>query len=371
MSLHRLFAITRKEFHHITRDVRTLFLVTIAPAFLLLTLAYVFSFDADHFKLLVLDQDRTSLSRQYIADLTSDGSFQVVAYVEDYTEIDAWLQTGRAHLALIIPPGTEAALQAHRHAPVQAVLDGTDAIGAGQTIGQLNARSTAYAIKLLPRVLGRAPVQLDVRSHAWYNPPLRSLNSMVPGLIAVVLSMPALALATALTREKELGSFEGLAATPLRGLEYLFGKTLTYIGFGLVSTVPVVLVATLWFHVPFRGSFLAFLALAMCYFLASFGLSMLVANIVKSQQAAMLIMIMVFFVPSLFLAGLVSPIDTSSFGNRLTSYVLPATHFIVICRGVLLKGLGVVELSSPALILLGIGVGALLLSLMLFRKWIA
>jgi ABC-type multidrug transport system permease subunit len=98
---------------------------------------------------------------------------------------------------------------------------------------------------------------------------------------------------------------------------------------------------------------------------------MLVANVVKSQQAAMLIMIMVFFVPSFFLAGLVSPIDTSSLGNRLTSYALPTTHFIVICRGVFLKGLGVASLVSPALTLIGIGIGALLLSLALFRKWIA
>jgi hypothetical protein len=220
VSRHRLFAIARKEFHHVTRDARMLFLVTITPAFLLVTLAYVFSFDAEHFNLIVLDQDRSSLSRQYLADLASDGTFRILGYVEDYEEIDAWLQTGRANAAIVIPPGTAAAVRAGQAAPVQAILDGVDAIAASQTLGQLQARTRAYALTLLPPAGTSALARLDVRSRALYNPPLKSLNSMVPGLAAVVLYMPALALALALTREKELGSFEGLSATPVRGLEY-------------------------------------------------------------------------------------------------------------------------------------------------------
>ncbi len=372
MSFIRLFAIARKEFHHVTRDARILFLVTIAPAFLLLTLAYVFSMDAEHFDLIVMDQDKSYLSRQYVADLTSDGTFRVVGYVENSPDVDEWLRAGRAHLALVIPPGTAAAAQAHRPAPVQAILDGVDAIMAYQAIGQINARTSRFAMTLLPSGAHTSGsfYALDIRSLAWYNPPLKSINSMVPGLVAVVLNMDALALALSLTREKELGSFEGLAATPVRGSEYLMGKTLTFTGFGLVSTLPAVLVAILWFHVPFRGSLLALLALAVCYFLANFGLSTVVANFVNSQQIAMMIMILVFFVPSFFLAGLVLPIDTSSLFSQLVAFPLPVTHFIVICRGVFLKGLGVAGLLSPALTLLSIGGATLVFSLIVFNKWI-
>jgi drug efflux transport system permease protein len=370
MSLRRLFTVARKEFYHVTRDVRTLVLVTIVPALLLLSLAYVFSFDADDFKLIVMDQDKTDLSRQYIGDLTSDGAFRVVAYVERYEEIDAWMQAGRAQLALVIPPGTAAALQSRHSAPVQAILDGVDVIGARQTLGQLDARTRVFSLTLLPSVRGSVPGVLDVRTRAWYNPTLKSLNSMVPGLMAVVLYMPALALSLSLARERELGSFEGLVATPIRGLEYLFGKTLTYVGFGLASTIPVVLVATLWFHVPFRGNLFAFLALAACYFLASFGLSQVVGSFIKNQQTAMLVMIMVFFVPSFFLAGLILPIDTSSLGARLTAYSLPVTHFILICRGVFLKGMSIADLAGSALALLAISGLTLMLSLLLFRKWV-
>ena len=369
MSLHRLFAMARKEFHHVTRDVRTLFLVTVAPAILLVALAYVFSFDAEHAKVVVLDQDQSELSRQYIADLTSDGTFQVVAYLEHYEEIDAWMQSGRAKLALVIPPGPAAALQAFRPASVQAVLDGVDMIGAAQALGQLNARTNVFSYKLLPAGV-RTPGLLDVRTRVWYNPSQKSKNSMVPGLMAVVLYMPALALSLSLTREKELGSFEGLSATPIHGLEYLLGKTITYLGFGLVSLLPVVLVATLWFRVPFEGNLWVFLAMSACYFLASFGLSHFVSSLVGSQQAAMMAMLMVFFAPSFFLGGLVLPVDTSSLGSQAVAYSLPVTHFIFICRSVFLKGLSFAGLVEPMLALLAIAGFSATVSLMLFRKWI-
>jgi ABC-2 type transport system permease protein len=367
MSFRRLFAVARKEYHHVTRDLRTLLLVTIAPAALLLTLAYVFSFDANRFDMLVLDQDRTDLSRQYVAELTDDGTFRVVGYVARYEEIDDWLQAGQADMALVIPPGTAATLRAFRHAPVQAVVDGVNSISAEQLVSQLDARSSAFTFTLIPSG-GRAPVRLDVRSRAWYNPSLKAINSMVPGLMAVVLSMPALALSLALTREKELGSFEGIASTPIRGTEYLVGKSLAYLGFGLVGALLVMLVATFWFQIPFRGNLPSFLFLTACYLLASFGLSMAIATFVKSQQAAMLIIILVFFVPSLFLAGLVMPVDTSSIATRVFAGILPATHFIVIARGVFLKGLGPAGLLWPTLTLLGIGGVTLVLSLALFRK---
>ena len=367
----RLVAITRKEFRHVLRDVRTLFLVTIAPAFLLFTLSYVFSMDAEHFSVAVLDQDKTALSRRFVADLTSDATFHVVAYVERRQELDDLLKAGRANVGLILPPGTDAALRALEPAPIQAIIDGVDSIAGSQALGQLNARATAFALNLIPQVNGRAPERIDVRGIAWYNPPLKSLMGMVPGLMALVLTLPALAFALSLTREKELGSFEGLASTPIQGFEYICGKMVTYIVFGLVSTAPMILVATLWFRVPLRGSLATFLLLAACYFVASSGFSVLVANLVKSQQAAMLVVILVFFVPSFFLAGLILPVDTSSVWSSMTSFALPATHFIIIARGIFLKGLGAADLIQPALTLLGMGGGAMVVGFAVFRKWIA
>ncbi len=368
MSLPRLFAIARKEIHHVTRDVRTLLLVTIVPAFLLLLLAYVFSFDVEHFDLIVLDQDKTAVSRQYVADLTGDRTFRVVGNIEGYDEIDMWLQTGRARLALVIQHGTAAELQAGRSTHVQAVIDGVDSITGGQLISQIEARTRLFSVSRLPRLMGQRSGFIDARGVAWYNPAIKSLYSMVPGLLAVVLTMPALAFAITLTREKELGSFEGLAATPIRGLEYLIGKMITYVGFGLLSLIPLLMVTTFWFRVPFRGSPIILISVTVIYFAATFGVSMLVANFVKTQQAAMLFMILLFFIPSFFLSGLILPIDTSSIATRLSSEILPSTHFIIIARGVFLKGLDLLEMRVPLMNLLAVGVVTLGLSLSIFRK---
>jgi ABC-2 type transport system permease protein len=191
---------------------------------------------------------------------------------------------------------------------------------------------------------------------------------MVPGLVAIVLIMPTLALALALTREKESGTLEGLLATPIQALEYLLGKLLTYIAMGLLSALLALLVAVAWFHVPFRGSLGLYLLLSADYLLACMGAAVLVSNFVKSQQSALFIVLLVFLVPSFFLAGLISPPATDSLGPRLASFALPSSHFIEISRTLFLKGLSLTYMARPALVLFGMGTGAVLLGLLLFKK---
>ncbi len=369
MSVRRLFAISRKEYHHLTRDPRMLLLVVVAPTFLLMMLAYVFAFDVDKFSVVVLDQDRTDLSRRYIADLSSDGTFEITAYLDRYEEIEPLLQAGRARAAIVIPHGTAERWQARQPAEIQAVIDGVDSISGQQVVSQLDQRSRIFSLKLQPIGTSSIPIgSIDTRLVAWYNPSIKSLYSMVPGLIAVVLIMPALALALAFAREKELGSFEGLAATPIRGVEYIFGKLLTYLGFGMLSLIPIVIASLAWFKVPLHGTLIDLAVVTFCYFIATFGLALLVVNFVKSQQAAMLFMILVFFIPSFFLTGLILPLDTSSPAMAVISGLLPASHYVLLSRGVFLKGLDLAALSGPIGMLLIIGVITLALSLAVFRK---
>jgi ABC-type multidrug transport system permease subunit len=186
-------------------------------------------------------------------------------------------------------------------------------------------------------------------------------------MLAVIMCMPALALTLALAREKETGSFEGLIATPVRGIEYVAGKLIAYLIGGTVSLVLAWIVATQWFRVPFRGEFLDFLLLAAVYLFASMGISLLVASFVRNQQTAMFLILMVFFVPSFFIAGLISPVSNAPVA-RAIAYALPTTQFIAICRGVFLKGLGVIDLWRQASILLGIGAVCLVGSLALLEK---
>jgi ABC-2 type transport system permease protein len=368
MSLRRKAAIVRKEMLHIVRDPRNLFLVTVSPAFLLLLLANIFSFDVKQIRLAVLDQDHTPLSRRYLASLTSDRDLVLVETVSSYEEIEPLMVRGQVDVALIIPPGFADTVQGREPAQVQAIVDGTDPFAGSQAAGRLDARSGVFVVGAGLAGSELASALVEVRGQAWYNAGLESMLSMVPGLLAIVLIMPTMAFALALTREKETGTLEGLVATPVLGPEYVLGKLLAYIAAGLVSAVLALLVAIVWFKVPFRGSLPVYLLLAADYFLACMGATVVIANFVKSQQTAMFIVLIVFIVPSFFLAGLITPVSSGALSSILTSYALPSTHFVEISRTVFLKGLGLGHVRQPALMLLGMGLGALAIGLLGFKK---
>ena len=370
MSIPRLLAIARKEFRHITRDARTVFLVTVAPAFLLLTLSYIFSLDVNRVDIAVRDLDRTPLSRALLASLTADGDMVIVARVEQEKEIESLFAREIADLMLVIPHGFADATLKDAPAEMLCTVDGADAIAASQTIGLLESRVNEWGANLRVQRTNSAIGGFNVSSRAWYNESLKSLISMVPGMMAIILCMPALALALALAREIETGSFESLIATPTQGVEYLLGKLLAYEISGMVSVILAWLVATLWFRVPFRGNFFSFLLLAADYMIASMGISLVIASFVRNQQTAMFLILMVFFVPSFFIAGLITPVSDEPI-TRAIALGLPTTHFITICRSIFLKGLGPSALWKPALTLLGSGIATQALSLALFKKKLA
>jgi ABC-2 type transport system permease protein len=371
MSLRRPAALVRKELLHIIRDPRNLFLVTLSPAFLLFLLSYVFSFDVGQLDLAVLDLNRSALSRRYVSSLTSDRDLVVTHNVESYEEALLLLVGGDVDALLVIPPGFSDEINAgtpsaREAVQVQAVVDGADPFAGGQALRALEARSQAFVANRsgLPQM----GVAVDVSTLAWYNPGLESLFSMVSGLLAIVLIMPTMAFALALAREKETGTLESLLVTPISALEYLGGKMLAYLAAGLVSAVLALLVAVLWFKIPFRGSLWTYLLLSGIYLLACMGIVVVIVSFIRSQQTAMFVVMLAFLVPSFFLAGLTTPVVTESWGARLTSYALPTTHFVEIGRSLFLKGLSLDYLQRPALILLGMGVGAVVIGLRLFKK---
>jgi ABC-2 type transport system permease protein len=207
-----------------------------------------------------------------------------------------------------------------------------------------------------------------MRLRIWYNPGERSLFSLVPGLLGVVLVMPTMSCAVALAREKETGTLEQLLATPMGRTEFWFGKMIPYVISGLLSFFLAIIVATVWFKVPFRGKFLAFSLLILDFLVATTGLSLLMASFVSSQQAAMIGNFLIFFLPSFFLSGLYQPVPREISPSTLASYSLPTTYFVTIARGVLLKGVGLVELWPEALALATMGGISLGLGIGLFRK---
>jgi ABC-2 type transport system permease protein len=371
MSLRRAFTIFRKELWHISRDPRILFLVVVSPVFLLVGFSYTFSFDLDRVTFAVLDLDQSVDSRDYVSYLTNDGDFTVKTYAASYTQAESLLLSGQVNMVVVIPHGFGEALRGGRsgRADVQLMVDGMDSIAAQKGTGGLKARTLLFSAEKIRMALSRPGV--DIRSRVWYNPSLKSLYSMVPGLMAVVLFVPSMAVTLALARERETGSFEGLIATPVRGLEYLAGKLLAYVLTGLTGALLAWLVAVYWFQVPFRGSLADFLITTVVYFIATMGIGLFVANFVKSQQTAMVLILFLFFVPSFFLVGLMLPLDLTSLSRQISSNIFPQTHFVSIMRSIFLKGLGLAGLKDQITWLLSIGGVMLALSLALFKKKIS
>ncbi|MEW5717524.1 MAG: ABC transporter permease [Chloroflexota bacterium] len=366
MSLHRLWAILRKEFRHIYRDKRTLFLVTFSPAIMLFTFAYLFALEMQTARVAVWDSDQSALSRQFIARLTADGKFVRQGNVAGYDNIYRALQSGEIHVAIVIPPNFETRLLASERVPLQAVVDGSDSVTASQVSSRLRERTYTFSQQVSPS----AASMIVVETQAWYNRELNSKYSMVPGLLPIVLILPSLAIALAITREKELGSFETLATTPIQAAEYLLGKLIPYVGFGLISALVAIAIAILWFQVPLRGSLIDLLIFTVLYLLASLGETMFFASFLTSQGTAMRIILVIFFIPSFFMSGIILPIDTRSGLAQIASFFLPATQFVQMTRGVFLKAMDLPALSTQSAYLLALGCVPTILSMLTFRKQI-
>ncbi len=362
MSLRRLWAIMHKEFRHIVRDRRMLFMVTISPAIMLIAFGYVFSFDLNPSKIAVYDQDRSPHSRNLVMALSHDRNLIPVGEVARYEDLREMMKGDQIKLGLVIPPGFGDDLAAGRRAAVQVLGDGSDPINTSSQMAILSGRIDEWG-RQYQRIEMTQPVEL--RSLTLYNPDIKGRWSMIPALLAIAMILPSMSVALTMAREKELGSFESLAATPVRAPEYILGKLIPYIVFGLLSAAIAIAVAVLWFKVPMQGGYLDLAGFVILYLWATLGVSILVSNFISNQSTALRAVLLIFLVPSFFLTGLIVPIDEKA---RLVAYSLPATHFIAINRGVFLKGLGWGPLGFHAFMLLAMGLLATLLTILSFKK---
>ena len=362
MSLRRLWAIMHKEFRHVQRDRRLLFLVTVSPSIMLITFAYLFAFDSNSVRMAVFDRDRSPQSRALIQAISTDQDLTVVGETDAYDDLRTNMQAGKIKLGIVIPPGFGADLIAGRTTNVQILADGADPINAAAQMAKLTSQMHTWA-RPYQRIVPRPSI--EVRSLVWFNPYLKSSHSMVPALLAIVLILPGMAVALAVTREKELGSFESLATTPVRASEYVLGKLIPYVVYGLIGAAGAVAVALLWFRVPFQGSPFDLAGMTLIYLWATLGISIFVASFMSTQSTALRAVLLLFLVPSIFLSGILIPVDPNA---KLTANSLPATHFVIITRGIFLKSQGWRALGSQVFTLLMMGLTTVTLSILTFRK---
>jgi ABC-2 type transport system permease protein len=349
--LRRVGELVRKELLQLRRNPALARLLLVAPVIQLVVFGYAVSTDVRDTPAFVVDQDASVESRALLDAFTASGHFRIAGRSRRAADAVAELDHGRATVALVVPAGFAADAAAGR-GRVQLLVDGTNSNTAGIARG--------YAMRILAGHAAQlgTPVTpaVEVRQRAWYNQELASRNYNVPGVIAMlVLLTSMLVTSLAVVREREIGTLEQLLVSPVRPIELVLGKALPFALVGLVDLVLVTAVAILWFRVPFTGSF-ALLALeALVYLIPSLGLGLLISTISRTQQEAFLSSFLVLM-PTMLLSGFMFPVSSMPRAFQWIAQAIPMTHFLVIVRGIFLKGAGLELLWGRTLVLLAMGV---------------
>jgi len=364
----RLLAIARKELLQLRRDVRSLILAFLLPLLLLALFGYAISWDVSDIRTAVLDQDRSATSRAFVDAYRASGYFSVRQDLERSSEIDALLTRGSVQMVLVIPPDFSERLGANRPVAVQALVDGSDANTATIALAYARAITRDYALEtqLQGRLL-QPPITTD--SRVWYNEELLSRNMIVPGLIAVIMMIVA-AMLTSLTiaREWERGTMEQLAATPVTRSEVVLGKLLPYVVIGLIDVVMCAVLGVWLFDVPLRGSVLLLMTLSTAYIIGSLGLGIFISAAARSQLLATQLAMLTTFLPAFLLSGFMYAIDVLPKGLQMVTYLVPARYFLVVTRGIFLKGVGADVLRVQGLLMIAFAIIGIALAIHFFRK---
>ena len=367
----RLAAVARKEFIQLRRDARSLYLAFILPVILLLLFGYAITFDIRDIPMAVVDESGTRASRGLLEAFEGSGYFTVVARLERYLEAERLLGDGQVRLVLVVPPSFAVDLAGGRRTNLQMLLDGADANTATIAQNYADAIVAGYSARvLLQGRTVRLPVTAEPR--IWYNETLESRNMIVPGLVAVIMSIIA-AMLTALTiaREWERGSMEQLAATPVHRLEIVIGKLVPYVGIGLFDVALTIGFGLAVFHVPFHGNVVLLAGLTLLFLIGALGLGIFISAALKSQVLATQVALIATFLPALLLSGFIFSIPNMPIVLRGISYVVPARYYVSVTKGIFLKGVGAGVLWVDALAMVVFALAGLSLAIGTFRKEIA
>jgi ABC-2 type transport system permease protein len=353
----RIKALVRKEFYHLIRDYRSLYLAFVIPLMLIALFGYALSLDVDNVETVVVDHDRGNLSRDFIRKLSASPYFHVAANLSDTREATEYLDHDRAALAIIIPADFTRLLGADRETPLQAIIDGSDPNFAGIIRGYLTAFTGEYNQNLLFNYLNRQGARqlkppVDGRIRIWFNEDLESRNFIIPGIIAIIIMIVgALLTSLIIAREYENGTMETIRSLPVQAGEFLLGKALPYFFIGFIDVLVAVLLGQLLFGVVMKGSFLLMITATALYLGVALSLGLLISNVSKSQLIANQMAILITYLPSLLLSNFVFPVINMPKFLQLLTCIVPATYFIDILSGIYLKNLGFDYLWPSMLVL--------------------
>lgn len=359
--MNKIRFIVVKEVRHILRDPKSLMIAIAMPLFMTLLYGYAVNLDTKNIKLAVLDEDNTAMSRELVSSFFETGYFVLPRAEPDATDLEAVLRSDDAHAVLVLRPGLSTALRTAMPYEVGLIVDGADANRAAAATNYANVVLFEFLRHQLPMGSG---ARVGISREVLYNPDLRSPDFFVPGLIAVILMMiSALLTSITIAREKEAGTMEQLLTAPVSPGQIIAGKVIPYIGLAFIDGLLVIAFGVVYFQVPFQGSLLLLVLFGVVYIVAALSIGLFISTLVNTQLVAMLAAMVATVLPSVMLSGFIFEIKNMPLVLQYLSTIIPARHFIVIIRGIMLKGAGVdilwkeaVALIVITLVLLGIAI---------------
>ena len=370
----RLLSLIRKEFIQILRDPRTLVITFAIPVVQLFLLGYAANTDVRNVPLAVFDQSHSAAGRRLLDAYRAADYFKLTYVVDSEDELRALIDTGDARAGLIIPSTYGQQISGGQPVQIAFVLDGSDPTVAATALSAATLIGESHSINLLVERLNQRGLpdvfqsQVNVRTQIWYNPDLESAYFMVPALIGMILQMQATMLTSiAIVRERERGTIEQLIVTPLRAWELVVGKLIPYIIIAFFNTLEVLVIGTLWFDVPVRGSLSLLLALSGLFLVPSLGIGLVISTGAKTQHEAMMLSFFTMM-PSIFLSGFLYPLAAMPKVLQWISTVIPLRYYLIIVRSLVLKGVGIEAVLDETLALAVFGVITMSVAALRLRK---
>lgn len=344
----RIIPIMKKEAIHIWRDPRSLYMALGLPMVLLILFGYAITMDVRHVEVGIIDQDGTALSRNFISRVRAGDYFNLRYLASNDTETERLLNEGFVKVFIVIPPDFSRDLAKGKDTAFQLLVDGSNNNRALVSLGYVSRLIQIFATDVLTEKMRRQGglygggfPMIDPRIRVWYNPELRSANFIVPGLIAVVMTvMTTLLTSLTVAREWENGTMEQLIAGPARSHEIVIGKMLPYFLLGLAQVALVVLAGTLIFKVPLKGNLFVLFVVSAIFLFCGLGIGLLLSIVTGSQQLAYMFSILTTLLPSYLLSGFIFPIKSMPKVIQWISALVPARYFLTTLRGIFLKGYG-------------------------------
>jgi len=367
-----IYHLVIKELKQLLRDKRMRFMAIAAPVIQLAVLGYAATTDVRSIPMAIYDGDKTSESRALINRFTNSGYFETTGWADSPNDATAFLERGKAWIALIIPRGFSSDVLGRKTARLQLIADGTDANSVNIALGYSTLIINGYSRGLAEKLLETSPVKpggITPQYRIWYNESLKSRNFMIPAVVVLVLMIVTLTLTSmAIVKEKEIGTLEQLLVTPIKPHQLILGKLIPFVLVGMIDVTLVLLVAVYWFEVPLRGNIALIYLMSGVFILTTLGIGLFISTVAKTRQQALMIAQFGFFIPFMYFSGFVFPIANMPKAIQYVTYLVPLRYMLEATRAIFLKGSGIYLLWHDAAALIIIGVGVLSLSIIRFKR---